>query len=60
MSGILSDLSENKRSNAQIVKLNRDLERRVGELQTLDVIPIGIAIKKTNAARSGKPRWQSY
>jgi len=55
MSGILSDLSENKRSNAQIVKLNRDLERRVSELQTLlDVIPIGIArIAQDPAARSG-------
>lgn len=39
------DLSERKQSEAQIVKLNRDLERRVSELQALlDVIPIGIAI----------------
>lgn len=52
MSGILSDLSESKRSNAQIVKLNRDLERRVSELQTLlDVIPIGIAIAQDPECR---------
>jgi len=39
------DLSERKRTDAEIVKLNRDLERRLGELETLlDVIPIGIAI----------------
>ena len=45
MLGVIDDLSENKRKEAEIVKLNRDLERRVSELQTLlDVIPIGIAI----------------
>ncbi len=39
------DLSDRKRTDAEIVKLNRDLERRVSELETLlDVIPIGIAI----------------
>ncbi len=39
------DLSDRKRSDAKIGKLNRDLERRVSEMQTLlDVIPIGIAI----------------
>jgi PAS domain S-box-containing protein len=39
------DLSERQRSKAEIVKLDRDLERRVTELQTLlDVIPIGISI----------------
>ena len=39
------DLSDRKRSDAKIGKLNRSLERRVSEMQTLlDVIPIGIAI----------------
>lgn len=39
------DLSDRKRSDAEIGKLNRDLERRINEMQTLlDVIPIGIAI----------------
>ncbi|KJH72545.1 PAS domain S-box protein [Aliterella atlantica] len=39
------DLRDRKRTDAQIGELNRDLERRVSEMQTLlDVIPIGIAI----------------
>ncbi len=39
------DLSAQKHSEAEIVKLNRSLERRISEMQTLlDVIPIGIAI----------------
>lgn len=39
------DLSDRKRSEAEIINLNRDLARRVGELETLlDVIPLGIAI----------------
>ncbi|WP_009630258.1 PAS domain S-box protein [Synechocystis sp. PCC 7509] len=39
------DLSDRKRSDAKIGKLNRDLERRINEMQTLlDVLPIGIAI----------------
>ncbi len=39
------DLSDRKRSDAKIGKLNRDLERRINEMQTLlDVIPLGIAI----------------
>jgi len=39
------DLSDRKRSEAEILSLNRDLARRVNELETLlDVIPLGIAI----------------
>ncbi len=39
------DLSERKIAEAEIIKLNRDLTRRIAELETLlDVIPIGIAI----------------
>ncbi|RUT11998.1 hypothetical protein DSM107010_28060 [Chroococcidiopsis cubana SAG 39.79] len=39
------DLSDRKRSEAEIISLNRDLARRVNELETLlDVIPLGIAI----------------
>ncbi|MBW4475157.1 MAG: PAS domain-containing protein [Stenomitos rutilans HA7619-LM2] len=45
MSGIVSDITVRKQAEAEIVELNRALERRVVELQTLlDVIPIGIAI----------------
>ncbi|MDZ7962937.1 MAG: ATP-binding protein [Aulosira sp. DedQUE10] len=39
------NLSERKQAKEQIVELNKNLQRRVNELQTLlDVIPIGIGI----------------
>ncbi|WP_414550871.1 ATP-binding protein [Anabaena sp. CCY 0017] len=39
------DLSERKAARQQIVQLNKDLQRRIAELQTLfQVIPIGIGI----------------
>lgn len=45
MTGVISDITVRRQAADEIVKLNRDLERRVTELQTLfDVIPIGIAI----------------
>ncbi|MBW4695654.1 MAG: PAS domain-containing protein [Lyngbya sp. HA4199-MV5] len=45
MSGIVSDITARKQAEAKIVQLNRALEHRVVELQTLlDVIPIGIVI----------------
>ena len=45
MSGIVTDITERKRIEEKNITLNRNLERRVAELQTLfDVIPIGIAI----------------
>ena len=45
MLGVLSDITQRKQAEEEIVKLNRSLERRIDELKTLlDVIPIGIAI----------------
>ncbi|MDP5337496.1 MAG: PAS domain S-box protein, partial [Nodularia sp. (in: cyanobacteria)] len=39
------DLSERKAARQQIVQLNKDLQRRIAELQTLfQVIPVGIGI----------------
>ena len=39
------DITERKEAEGRISELNRDLERRVGELETLlEVIPIGIGI----------------
>ncbi len=45
MLGIVSDVTQRRQAQERIVQLNRDLEHRVTELQTLlDVIPIGICI----------------
>ncbi|MBE9207255.1 response regulator [Nostoc sp. LEGE 06077] len=46
------DLSERQQAQEQILQLNRDLQRRVVELQTLlDVIPIGIGIAEDRECR---------
>lgn len=43
--GVSLDISERKQSEAAIAALNRDLQDRVNELQTLfEVIPVGIVI----------------
>ncbi|MDZ8064158.1 MAG: PAS domain S-box protein [Nostoc sp. DedQUE08] len=42
---VTRDISEQKQTQEQILQLNRDLQRRITELQTLlEVIPIGIGI----------------
>lgn len=52
MSGIVSDITQRKQAQEKIVQLNRDLEHRFTELQTLlDVIPIGIAIAEDAACQ---------
>ncbi|MCY7321273.1 MAG: GAF domain-containing protein [Phormidesmis sp. CAN_BIN36] len=52
MSGIVSDITQRKQAQEKIVRLNRDLEHRVTELQTLlDVIPIGIGIAEDAACQ---------
>ncbi len=39
------ELSDRQQAEAEIIRLNRELERRVNELQTLlDLLPVGIAI----------------
>jgi PAS domain S-box-containing protein len=43
--GVVQDVTDHKRSEAEIATLNRDLQNRVNELETLfEVIPIGILI----------------
>ncbi len=52
MSGIVSDITQRKQAQEKIVQLNRDLEHRVAELQTLlDLIPIGIGIAEDAACQ---------
>jgi len=42
---VTRNISEQKQAEEQILKLNKDLQRRISELQTLlEVIPIGIGI----------------
>jgi signal transduction histidine kinase len=49
----LARLAEQKRAAEEIARLNKDLQHRVNELQTLlDVIPIGIAITQDTDCRS--------
>ncbi len=49
----LAGIVEHKRAEQEIVRLNKDLERRLAELQTLlDVIPIGIALAEDPACRT--------
>jgi signal transduction histidine kinase len=48
----LARIAERKRAETEIVRLNKDLQHRVTELQTLlDVIPIGIAIAQDAECR---------
>jgi signal transduction histidine kinase len=43
--GINFDLTEHKRAEVEVIRLNRELQRRADELQTiLDILPIGVAI----------------
>ncbi|MBX3011676.1 MAG: PAS domain S-box protein [Caldilineaceae bacterium] len=45
MTGALSDITERKQAEEEIQRLNRDLRRRLDELQSLlDVAPIGIFV----------------
>lgn len=51
-SAIGRDISERKRTEAEFARLNRNLARRLAELQTLlDVAPIGIAIAHGSRAQ---------
>lgn len=52
MSGTIIDITERKRAEAEIVKLNRALEHRINDLETLlDVIPVGVAIAEDPQCR---------
>ncbi|MFN6481754.1 MULTISPECIES: PAS domain S-box protein [unclassified Nostoc] len=52
---VTRNISEQKQAKEQILQLNRDLQRRITELQTLlDVIPIGIGIAEDPECRNIK------
>ncbi|WP_017655909.1 ATP-binding protein [Fortiea contorta] len=52
---LVLDLSERQQAREQIVQLNKDLQRRVAELQTLlEVIPIGIGIAEDSQCQNIK------
>ena len=43
--GLVWDITQSKRAEAEIARLNQDLQRRVAELHTIfDTVPIGLAI----------------
>ena len=49
----LAAIVEHKRAEQEIVRLNKDLQHRLGEVQTLlDVVPIGIAFAEDPQCRS--------
>lgn len=49
----LSGIVERRRAEQEIVRLNKDLQRRLGELQTLlDVLPVGIAFAEDAGCQS--------
>jgi two-component system sensor histidine kinase UhpB len=45
LTGIVLDVTDRKRAEQDLLRLNQDLHRRVDELQTLlDIVPIGICV----------------
>ncbi|MEH2449217.1 MAG: ATP-binding protein [Nostoc sp.] len=52
---VTRNISEQKQAKEQILQLNKDLQRRIAELQTLlEVIPIGIGIAKDSECQNIK------
>lgn len=52
LTGALSDITERKQAEEEIQRLNRDLKRRLDELQSLlDVAPIGIFVAQDPACQ---------
>lgn len=48
--GIVQDVTAHKKASEEITRLNRDLQQRVAELQTLlEVLPVGIGIARDTA-----------